>query len=119
MSFRIAEKEARKSPHNQHKLGAVITKGGRILSTGYNELRPSKIIGTPTLHAEASAILKLLKSRRMGDLVGATLFVTRFTRGGAVGLARPCSKCMDLINSCGIRRVIYSIHGNETGELLL
>ena len=114
MSFRVASKEAKKSPHKQHKLGAVVEKGGRILSTGFNELRPSSVTKTPTLHAEASAILKLLKKRRLHDLFGADLYVTRYTRGGSVGLARPCVACMDLIRSVGISHVHYTTSHDTT-----
>lgn len=119
MSFRIAQKEALKSSHKQHRLGAVIVKGGRILSTGYNELRPSKIIGTPTLHAEASAILKLLKEKRIHDLAGTNLYVSRYTRGGSVGIARPCNNCFDLIRSVGISRVYFTVNNAETGMIKL
>ena len=119
MSFRIAKKEAKKSPHTQHKLGAVIVKGHRILSTGYNEIRYSKTIGKNTLHAEAAAIKYLLDSRRLGDLVGSSIFVTRYTRGGNVGCAKPCTDCMDLIRAVGIRRVYYTEDGGGTGEIRL
>jgi deoxycytidylate deaminase len=115
MSFRIAEREAMKSDHRQHKLGAVIVKGGNILATGYNQLRPSSILKTPTIHAEAAAILQLLKGKRLADLAGSTMYITRFTRGGAVGLAKPCAHCMALIRSVGISRIIYTTdHGTET-----
>lgn len=108
MSFRIAQKEALKSGFEQHRLGAVIVKSGNILSTGYNELRPSKTIGTTTLHAEAAAIKKLLERGDFKGLAGSTLYVTRFTRGGHIGLAAPCTSCMGLIRSVGIRRVLFS-----------
>lgn len=108
MSFRIAFKQAAKSEHDQHKLGATIVKGHRILATGFNQLRSSSVTKTNTLHAEAAAILQLLKERRLEDLSGAELYVTRFTRGGAVGLARPCSQCMALIRSVGIAEVHYT-----------
>jgi deoxycytidylate deaminase len=116
MSFRIAEKIAKQSPHHQHKLGAVIVKGNRILSTGYNSLRSSSIIGTPTLHAESAAILKLLKEGRQTELVGTDIYVTRFTRGGSVGMAKPCMACADLIRSVGIRRCFYSTQLGTTEE---
>lgn len=108
MSFRIAERQAMRSVFKQHRLGAVIVKGGRVLSTGFNSRRPSRLLSRPTLHAEASAVLKLLKQRRLSDLSGADLYVTRFTAGGRVGMARPCPSCMDLIRAVGIRRVYYS-----------
>lgn len=117
MSFRIAEKEALKSQHRQHRLGAVIVKGGRILSSGFNSLRPSSMLKTDTLHAEASAILKLLKERRQHELVGSSIFVTRFTRGGRIGLALPCDDCFNLIQSVGIRKIFYTKDDGSTEEL--
>jgi deoxycytidylate deaminase len=108
MSFRIAEIQARKSKHSQHKLGAVIVKGHRILATGFNSMRSSAVTKTPTLHAEAAAILHLLKERRLEDLAGAEMYVTRFTRGGNVGCSKPCANCMSLIRSVGIKLVHYN-----------
>ena len=112
MSIRMAAKVAKQSTFKRHRLGAVVVKGHRILSTGYNEVRYSKLIGKHTLHAEASAVIKLLKGGHQNDLVGSTMYVTRFTRGGAVGMAKPCVECHNLIQSVGINRVVYS---NEEG----
>lgn len=117
MSFRIASKQAKKSLHKQHKLGAVIVKGGRILSTGFNSMRPSSLINTPTLHAEAAAVLKLLKYRRLADLAGAEMYVTRFTRGGRIGLACPCDNCRSLLTSVGIKRVYYTTDDGGVEQL--
>ena len=108
MSFKIACREARKSKHAKHKVGAVIVKGDRVLSCGFNSLRFSSIINQPTLHAEAHAILKLLKEHRLNDLAGSSLYVTRFTKGGNTGLSKPCKNCMELIKSVGVRKVYYS-----------
>jgi len=119
MSFRIAEKQALKSTHAKHRMGAVIVKGGRVLATGYNELRPSSIIGRPTLHAEASAILKLLKENRLEDLIGSTLYVTRFTRGGTISCSRPCEHCTNLIRSVGIRSVLFISEEGSTETMKL
>lgn len=119
MSFRIAAKQAKKSPHKQHKLGAVIVKGSRILAVGYNSLRPSSLLGTHTLHAEAAAVLKLLKARRLSDLAGAEMYVTRFTRGGSVGLSKPCIHCRSLLASVGIRTVYYTTDEGTTEEMKL
>ena len=107
MSWRIAEKQAKKSTYLKHRVGAVITKGDRILSTGYNELRYTGRFRLPTLHAEASAIKKLLDQNRLSDLVGSTLYVTRFTKAGAVACSKPCHNCESLCKSVGIRTVRY------------
>lgn len=110
----MAAKIAKKSTFQRHRLGAVIVKGGRVLSTGFNQHRPSAKLGTPTLHAEAAAILKLLNQRRLHDLTGADLYVTRFTAGGAVGISKPCRACTELIRSAGIRNVYYTTDADTT-----
>lgn len=108
MSIKAAKKEAHKSPFKQHKLGAVIVKHGRILSTGFNEMRWNKKLRKNNIHAEEAAIVKLLTEKRQHDLVGADIYVTRFTKGGRVGMARPCWNCARLIATCGLRRVYYT-----------
>lgn len=119
MSIRMAAKIAKQSTFKRHRLGAVIVKGHRILSTGYNEVRYSKTIGKNTLHAEASAIRKLLDRRALGDLVGADIYVSRYTRGGAIGMARPCPSCMGLIRAVGIRNVYFTQDDGSTGKIRL
>jgi deoxycytidylate deaminase len=116
VSIRMAQKVAKQSPHHQHKLGAVIVQGNRILSTGFNSFRGSRIIGRPTLHAESAAILKLLKDGRQTDLIGADIFVSRFTRGGAIAMAKPCYHCSQLIRAVGIRRCFYTSEQGATEE---
>lgn len=107
MSFRIAEQQALKSTFEKHRLGATIVKGNRILSTGYNEIRYSGITKFSTVHAEEAAILKLLKRRKIEDLIGAEIYVTRFTKAGRVACSYPCSRCNALIRSVGISRIHY------------
>lgn len=119
MSFRIAEKQALKSKYLKHRVGAVIVKGDRILSTGYNQIRPSKLLGVNTLHAEAAAVLSLLKQRRFHDLLGSTCYVTRFTRGGNLGLARPCESCVSILRSVGVSSVMFSADENNVGTMKL
>lgn len=119
MSFRIAQKAALKSPFKQHRVGAVITKGGRILSTGFNEIRYNSVSKKPTMHAEAAAIYKLLKHGKLADLAGSTMYVTRFTKGGSVSCACPCDACSTLIRNVGIGRVIYTDFDGSTKEMKL
>lgn len=111
--FRLATIQADKSTC-LHKLGAVITKGGRVLSTGYNEIRYAKYTGHGTVHAEEMAIMRLLRNNGMGALSGATIYVMRHLRSGGTGLARPCSRCMGLIQSVGIKRIHYTTNEGTT-----
>lgn len=119
MSIRLANKNALKSTFGQHRLGAVIVKGGRVLSTGYNQRRPSSFLKQKTLHAEEHAILKLLKTNQLHRLSNSILYVSRYTRGGNVGLAKPCSRCIELCRAVGIRCVHYTTDNNTTEMIKL
>lgn len=119
MSIRLAKKQALKSSFKQHRVGAVIVKGGRVLSTGFNEIAYSKHIGKPTVHAEERAVVKLLARGQARSLAGSTIYVSRFTRGGAVGLAAPCSRCRELLRAVGISSVVYTTNGDVVGKYKL
>ena len=88
----------------RRQVGALLVKGHRIISDGYN--------GTPSgfenccedeegktlshvLHAEANAITKVAKSSNSSE--GATLYCT----------CAPCLECSKLIIQAGIERVVY------------
>jgi deoxycytidylate deaminase len=117
VSFRIAGKVAGKSPFKQHRIGAVVVKGGRVLSVGYNEIRWNERLRKENIHAEEAAIVKLLTAGRQSILIGADIYVSRFTRGGAIGLAKPCLSCQRLIQASGIRRAFYTCSDGTTGVL--
>ena len=102
--LRLANSWASLSHCNRKKVGAIIVKGGMIISDGYN--------GTPSgfdnscennigethwyvLHAEANAILKVAKSTN--NCKGATLYLT----------LSPCRDCSKLILQAGIERVVF------------
>jgi len=106
---KIAIKEAYKSTF-KHRMGAVICKSGRVLSTGYNMVgHKSSIREFASIHAEEMAIMKLLnKPNGLQLLCGATIYVTRIMKNSTCGLAKPCPKCQDLINSVGIKKVIHT-----------
>ena len=115
----VAYKNAIKSEFSRHRLGAVIVRGGRVISTGFNSLRYTKELKHHTLHAEEAAILNLLKSRRQHLLIGSELYVCRVRPNGTTGLSRPCARCMELIHSVGISRVFYTTNENTVESLKL
>lgn len=100
----IAKLISRHSYAERRKVGAILVKSGRIISTGYN--------GTPcgfdnnceengstkpeVLHAESNAIAKCAKSTESSD--GSVLYVT----------LSPCIECSKLIVQCGIKEVYFS-----------
>lgn len=105
----IAREVAGWSKDPNRKVGAVVVRDRRILSTGYNGL-PS---GYPddytnlsdaqknalTIHAEANAV-----ANAPCDLKGATIYVA--------GL-HPCAQCAALIVQSGITRVVYDFEPNR------
>ena len=110
--IRIATKVARESKFERARMGAVVVRGGSVLSTGCNRIGFSKYLRDrkfdESVHAEAQAILGLLKKGKLGQLAGSTLYVSRINNSGTARYARPCLACQQLIESVGIRKVYYT-----------
>lgn len=120
--IRKALKVANESLFYRARVGAVIAKGSRILSTGCNKIGYSKLLPDrpypESIHAEQAAIINLLRERRLSDLAGATIYVSRIGSGGSPRLARPCNYCHQLIESVGIKEVIFTTNtGEDSYEL--
>lgn len=101
----LALKKAYQNTTMRHRVGCVISKGGRILSVEHN-------LGTH--HAEERATNKIWRS----ELIGATAYVARplYDKKIGVGLARPCFKCEKLLRSLGIKKIVYSVNGGWNWE---
>jgi len=109
----IAERTAQLSCARRLQVGAIIVKGSRIISIGFNgtpsgwdnnceDEIPDESGSTHTLqtrpeviHAESNAIAKLARCTESG--VGAAMFVTH----------APCMDCAKLIYQSGISAVYY------------
>lgn len=98
-------------------LKATIIKSGRVISTGTNSSkslilgfeRGSKELWTSNNHAEKDAIVKALKLfDGLKHLAGSTIYVTRYNKNGDTKLAKPCKHCQELIESVGIKKVVYT-----------
>ena len=97
------------SSSERMKHGAVIVKGGRVLSVGINKFRnhpaiiESDMIKTScSVHAEIDAL------RKIKDARGATIYVARVNKGGLERLSRPCDHCYNAIDRAGISKIIYT-----------
>ena len=117
--IRIAKKQANNSTYI-YKLGAVITKGQRVLSTGFNSISHCSVNNFKnSRHAEMDAILKLMRTPNgLSSLAGSTLYVSRITKTG-LGLAKPCLRCMELIRAVGITEIIYTTANGTIKERVL
>lgn len=93
----------------------IYDKKGRVLSIGQNSyekthplmLKYGKQVGMPErifLHAEIAAITRcpdITKAHRM--------LITRYTKDGCSGLAKPCPICESAIKSTNIKIVDYTL----------
>lgn len=97
------------------RIGAVIFKGSRIISSGKNEFKNS---GVPykyrktklSIHAEQAA----LEGIDWRKLKGCSIFVIRVNRSGKISMAYPCEYCIKTLNHVGIRWIYYT---NRNGEV--
>lgn len=112
--MQMAEVWGKRSKANRLQVGALIVKGRRIISDGYNGMPSGDVDdvcefytngvdasqGLTTkpevLHAESNAITKISNSGGEGA-EGSTLYVTW----------SPCLECAKLIRQSGIKRVVY------------
>lgn len=116
--MKIAILFATQSTCQRHKVGAVITKDNKMISTGYNGVASGCVhcedhtftkpgehhewSNVNEIHAEVNAILQADKTK----LKGATLYCT----------LAPCNNCCKLIIASGIETVIYHEEYNKAAE---
>lgn len=100
---------------------AVIARGGKVLSIGYNSRKRNSIVEqykvqehTCTIHAEIAAILAKRKKIRFE---GSKIYVVRIKSNGTVGMSKPCEMCELVLEAYGIKRAIYTVSETEYGVL--
>ena len=113
---------AAKSKFSRARVGAVISKNGRILSSGYNQMRHYKRLpGSVTkpfedsMHAETAAIVSLLEKKQFDKLIGSTISVVRILKDNTCSMSKPCEFFYNIIRTVGIKRVVYT---DSTGSVI-
>jgi deoxycytidylate deaminase len=103
--YALALKVAETSENHLQRMGAVVVRGGSILSIAPNS--PSTKVGILTVskHAEERAIHK------HGSYEGATIYVAR--SGGR--MSQPCERCTALLVEKGFS---YAVYATWNGEVL-
>lgn len=118
-------------PCMDHRVCAIIVRGGSILSVGFNQRKTNAFVEYYTdkvrgagrayclsTHAEQDAILAI---RKKIDLNGCTIYVARLrspeSKYGKVGLSRPCNICQQVLLSYGIKKAYYTITDSEYGVM--
>lgn len=119
--IKLARSMAFKS-RSRFRLGAVLVKKKRVVSTGYNQMKKThpqmqkfcRQRHTLGLHAEVHCAIGV----PMADLDGAELYVARVLRDGSTALARPCGVCREFLRSVGVRLVSYTTKQGIDSERL-
>lgn len=116
--FKAAKAVSELSDYHQHKLGCVIVKGHKIISSGFNSSTKCDPIQSRLdsnkygcecpgkVHAEINALLPFIKNKE--NISGASIFVYRQHKNGIPARAKPCSTCEAVIRAMGIKKVYYS-----------
>ena len=103
----LALEEARKAlQHHDVPVGAVLTRGDRVIGVGRNE---RELLKSPTAHAEVQAINAGAAAHGHWNLTGTKLYVT----------LEPCAMCSGAIVLARVEEVIYGAPDPKGGALSL
>ena len=127
--FRSAESIAKLSDH-RCQIGCVVVNQHKIISSGCNThskthkfqaLLDKKQFDDDTcngyLHAEINALLPLIKNNV--NLSRAIIYTFRRDKNNDLCLSRPCSRCMSVIKSLGIKKLKYTTEYGYASEVLI
>lgn len=91
------------------KHGAVVVKGGRVISVGMNKNRNHPTVVSAehikthcSVHAEIDALRKVKSTK------GVTVYVARINKKGQDRMSRPCDRCSKAMEEAGVRKVVYT-----------
>ena len=111
------------------KIGCVVVNQHKIVGCGHNsditthgfqarlDKEYFKCDSCGKVHAEIAALIPLIKSGT--DLTNATLYTFRRKKDGSFGMSRPCPRCMKVIKSLGIKKLVYSTEDGVAKERLM
>ncbi|MDO4963110.1 MAG: nucleoside deaminase [bacterium] len=99
----LALKEAKKAyKHNEVPVGAIIVKGGKILSKAHNKKEKSK---NTINHAEILCISKACKKIKNWRLDDCDIYIT----------LEPCMMCCGAIKQARIKKIVYAVRNVNDG----
>ena len=90
-------------------IGAVAVRKDGVIVSSRNGATPNPCGISPTCHAERRIMNKCG--------YGAIIYVARTRRDGSIGCAKPCKRCIASMHSMGVKKVYYTITGNEYGVI--
>jgi tRNA(Arg) A34 adenosine deaminase TadA len=108
----VAKRVAQQGDHRSPNHGAVLVKGGNIISTAHNKWSYSSFgkrfrerdKGISTLHAELAVVLNLDRAATQGT----DIYVVRVGKTGEFKMSKPCTMCETALKHVGIKRIYYT-----------
>lgn len=119
--YRVALTMARKSEYIPYKIGACVSRGRRVISAGYNQIKTHPLMlrfrneYVTGLHAEMHACVGV----DLDSLNGADIYVVRLRKDGSLGMARPCKLCREYLADMGVRRAYFSTSEEKFDMILI
>lgn len=100
----LGRKFVQKSRHPNFMHVCIVIRGGAIKAIAVNH---------GGIHAEIRALNQIWPNKSKGS----TLISLRFTSGGLLASAKPCADCQTVIDSRGIKDVVYSTSKRQLLDL--
>jgi len=89
-------KTAMKSGHNNHKHATLLFRGGALMAAGANSNKK---------HSEHVALTKVKHKGGAKNMIAVNI---RLTKGGQIGMSKPCPTCEQELRDAGVRAVKYT-----------
>lgn len=106
LAIKVAASSSMRQRH-----GAVIVKGGRVLSVGINKFRndpmstvTERIKTDCSIHAEIDAMSRC-------DPRGASVYIARLNNSNNVRYSRPCESCYDALRAAKVKKIVWTEDG--------
>lgn len=94
--------------------GAVVVRGGSVLSIGVNKWRNDVALANDMMDdgrsADVSVHAEIDALSRVSNPAGATIYVARINKSGEPRLSKPCNRCAKALREAGITKVVYTTH---------
>lgn len=128
--FKAAKAVSEYSDFHRVKVGCVAVYKHKIISSGcnsyvtnplqkrYNKFRFNTDSTLHSKHAELDCLLPLI-NRHDIDFSRVSLYIYRQYKSGALGTARPCESCLNLIRDLGIRDIYYTGDSSYINEEII
>jgi len=119
--FKIAREVSLMSDFKRTKIGTVVVEKNRIISTGFNSNKTSRVQKEydrfrdiddltkyqPKVHAEVAALAPLINHPNI-NWKHVSIYIYRELKDGTVSCSKPCPACMKLIRELGIKKIYYT-----------